>query len=187
MTIVRRIARPMLAARFVVDGIDQLRHPGRRARAAEPLLSRVPERAGIPRDAELLMRANGAVAVTAGTLLALGRLPRVAAAALALTLVPAALTEHAFWTVDDEEERRRQQDEFLQDVGLMGGLLLAAVDTAGRPGLAYRAHLAGESLDRARRGTARAARTTRREARHAARTARREARLTAARAQHALG
>ncbi|MGL5862881.1 MAG: DoxX family membrane protein, partial [Phycicoccus sp.] len=84
MTIVRRIARPMLAARFVVDGIDQLRHPSRRARAAEPVVARVPERVGIPRDADLLVRANGAAAVTAGTLLAVGRLPRLAAAVLAL-------------------------------------------------------------------------------------------------------
>lgn len=180
MPLVRRIARPMLAAMFVVDGVDQLRHPGGRAEAAAPLLARVPATVGVPRDAELLVRANGAVMVAAGTMLALGCLPRVAAAALALTLVPTALTEHAFWATEDPQEKARLRGEFLQDVGLMGGLLLAAVDTEGRPGLAYRAHLAGEAVGRA-------ARTTRREARHAARTAAREARLKAAQAHHALG
>ena len=70
--------------------------------------------------------------------------------------------------------------QFLKNLGLLGGLLLAAVDTEGRPGLAYRAHLAS---DRAHR----AVRTTRREARHATRAATREAKLKAVQAQHALG
>ena len=34
MSIVRRLARPMLAAIFVVQGLDALRHPRRRWRPA---------------------------------------------------------------------------------------------------------------------------------------------------------
>ena len=75
--------------------------------------------------------------------------------------------------------RERQKVQFLKNLGLLGGLLLAAVDTEGKPGLAYRAHLASDSAHRA-------VRTTRREARHAARAAARETKLKAVQAQHAL-
>ena len=89
------------------------------------------------------------------------------------------LLAHAFWKEQDPEVRERQKVQFLKNLGLLGGLLLAAVDTEGKPGLAYRAHLASDSAHRA-------VRTTRREARHAARAAARETKLKAVQAQHAL-
>ena len=179
MTLVRRVARPMLAAMFVVGGLDQLKHPGRRAEAARPLVEKVAPTLGLPDDPELLVRANGVAMVTAGSLLALGRLPRIASGVLAATMVPTTLAEHAFWNEKDPEVRAQQKVQFLKNLSLLGGLLLAAVDTQGKPGLAYRAHLVGESAHRA-------ARTTRREARHAAHAAAREAKLKAVQAQHAL-
>jgi uncharacterized membrane protein YphA (DoxX/SURF4 family) len=170
----------MLAAIFIAGGLDALRHPGRRARRAQPLVDRAAEPLGLPQDPELLVRANGALMIGAGALLATGHFPRVAAAALAGTLVPATVVEYPFWDADDPQERREQQIQVLKNVGLLGGLLLAAVDTEGRPGLAYRARMAGHSISRT-------ARTTRREARMAARLAAKEARLRAADATHALG
>ena len=41
MTLVRRVARPMLAAMFVVGGLDQLKHPGRKVDTARPLVEKV--------------------------------------------------------------------------------------------------------------------------------------------------
>jgi hypothetical protein len=61
----------------------------------------------------------------------------------------------------------------------MGGLLLASVDTEGKPGLAYRAGLASNSAKRA-------AKRAKREAKHATRAARREAKLAATQAHDAL-
>lgn len=179
MTLVRRVARPMLAAMFVVGGLDQLKHPGRKSETARPLVEKLAPRVGLPDDTELLVRANGVAMVGAGTLLALGRLPRLSSAVLAATLVPTTLAAHAYWEKQDPAEREKQKVQFLKNLGLLGGLLLAAVDTEGKPGLAYRAKLVNQSAHRA-------ARTTRREARHAAHTAAREARLKAARAQHAV-
>jgi uncharacterized membrane protein YphA (DoxX/SURF4 family) len=179
MTVVRRVARPMLAAMFVVGGLDQLKHPGRKADTAASLVERVGPAVGLPDDPELLVRANGAAMVGAGSLLAVGRLPRIASTVLAATVVPTTLAAHAFWQEQDPQVRAAQKVQFLKNLGLLGGLLLAAVDTEGRPGLAYRAKLVNESAHRA-------ARTTRREARHAARAAAREARLKAVQAQHAL-
>ena len=180
MTLVRRVARPMLAAMFVVGGLDQLKHPGRKADTARPLVEKLAPAVGLPDDTELLVRANGIAMVTAGSLLALGRLPRLASGVLAATVLPTTLAAHPFWSEKDPEVRAQQRVQFLKNLGLLGGLLLAAVDTEGKPGLAYRAHMVSDSAHRA-------ARTTRREARHAARAAAREAKLKAVQAQHALG
>ena len=179
MSLVRRVARPLLASMFVVGGVDQLRHPSGKTEVADPVVSTVAPLVGLPEDTELLVRANGVVMVLAGSMLALGRFPRLAAGALAVSLVPTTLAAHQYWREDDPDARAQQRVHFLKNLGLLGGLALAAVDTEGRPGLAYRAHLASESVQRA-------ARTTRREARHAGRTAKRETRLKAAQAQHAL-
>jgi putative oxidoreductase len=179
MTLVRRFARPLLASTFVVAGLDHLRHPGATSPMAAPLVDRVAAPLGLPEDPELLVRANGAAMVGAGGLLAIGRLPRLSAAVLASTLVPTTYVGHQFWAEKDPVTRKQQRTQFLKNLSLLGGLLIAAVDTEGRPGLAYRAHLARE-------GAGRTARRTRREARHAVKAARREARLAASQAHDAL-
>ncbi len=180
MTLVRRIARPMLAAMFVVGGLDQLKHPSRKTETAAPLVEKMAPVLGLPDDTELLVRANGAAMVGAGSLLALGRLPRIASAVLAATLVPTTIAAHSFWQEQDPQVRAQQKVQFMKNLGLLGGLLLAAVDTEGRPGLAYRAHMVGDTAQRT-------ARQTRREARHLAHSAAREAKLKAVQAQHAIG
>ena len=103
-----------------------------------------------------------------------------ASAALAATLVPTTIAAHSYWQEQDPEVRARQRTQFLKNLGLLGGLLLAAVDTEGKPGLAYRAHLVNESAHRT-------ARQTRRVARHLAHSAAREAKLKAAQAHNAIG
>jgi putative oxidoreductase len=179
MTLVRRVARPMLAAMFVVGGLDQLKHPGTKADTARPLVEKLAPAIGLPDDTELLVRANGAAMVGAGALLALGRLPRLASTVLAATLVPTTVAAHAFWNEQDPKVRAQQKVQFFKNVSLLGGLLIAAVDTAGKPGLAYRAHMVNDSAHRT-------VRQTRREARHLAHAAAREAKLKAVQAQHAI-
>ena len=178
MTLVRRVARPMLAAIFVAQGLEQLRHPAALREKVAPFAQKVAP-LGLPDDPELLVRANGATMVGGGALLATGRLPRVAALALAGSMAPTTYVGHPFWAVKDKDARRTQRIQFLKNVGLIGGLLLAAVDTEGRPGLAYRAGLASDS---ARRSAKRA----KLEAKHAAHAARREAKLAASQAHDAL-
>ena len=67
------------------SGLDQFKHPAVTAKAATPLLETVGPRLGLPDDPELLIRANGMAMVGAGSLLALGHLPRLASAVLAAT------------------------------------------------------------------------------------------------------
>ena len=121
MTLVRRVARPMLAAMFVVGGLDQLKHPARKAETARPLVEKFAPTVGLPDDAELLVRANGVAMVTAGSLLALGRLPRIASAVLAATMVPTTVAGHAFWNEKDPEVRSKQQTQFLKNDAMPNG------------------------------------------------------------------
>jgi putative oxidoreductase len=178
MTLVRRVARPMLAAIFVVQGLEQLRHPSAVSSKVAPLAEQLAP-LGLPNDPELLVRANGATMVGGGALLATGRVPRLASLALLGSLVPTTYVGHQFWAETDPAMKRTQRVGFLKNLGLIGGLMLAAVDTEGKPGLAYRVGMAGHAAKRT-------AKTTRREARHAAHAARREAKLAASHAHDAL-
>lgn len=181
MSLVRLVARPMLASVFVVQGIAKVRAPDKLAERAKPVTDRltplIQERAPqLPSDARSLIRISGAVDLGAGLMLATGKAPRLASLVLAASLVPATAT-HEFWNVQDPEERAAERTRFLKDVALAGGLLLAGVDTEGRPGLRWRAGHAAE-------GARKAARARRREARHAARAARAETTRRVANALH---
>ena len=64
----------------------------------------------------VLVRANGVIQVTAGTLLALGKLPRLAALVPAGSLVPTTYAGHQFWNEVDDEDRAKQQIQFLKNL-----------------------------------------------------------------------
>ncbi|GHB51326.1 hypothetical protein GCM10010347_21370 [Streptomyces cirratus] len=139
MAVLRKLARPLLAAPFIAGGLRTLRRPEAVAELAQPVVRAVGERIpALAGDPLTLVRANSAVQAGAGLLFATGRAPRLAALALAATLVPTAFTGHAFWTVEDPEERARRRAHFLTDLSALGGLLIAAADTHGKPSLAYR-------------------------------------------------
>jgi uncharacterized membrane protein YphA (DoxX/SURF4 family) len=171
MTIVRRLARPMLAVSFVREGLDAVLHPAKRVDQARPLVQAVAAPLGLPQDPELFIRANGAVMMGAGALFALGRMPRLTGLALAATVAPGVyLHVMSLRTEKDGERRKTELDDMLRDLGRLGGALLAAVDTQGRPGLAWRSRHAAEHLGASAQRTTRAAR---REAKRAAKDAKR--------------
>jgi uncharacterized membrane protein YphA (DoxX/SURF4 family) len=130
----------MLASIFIVQGYDALSQPERVSPLADPvvqpLAGRVPL---VPGETGQAVQVNGAIQVVAGSLLALGWLPRLSALALAATLVPTTLAGHRFWETDDKQERARQRNHFMKNMAMMGGLLIAAADTGGKPSLAWRA------------------------------------------------
>ncbi|MDO5699302.1 MAG: DoxX family protein [Dermatophilus congolensis] len=160
MAIVRRLARPMLAAIFVTGGLEALRHPGGRVEKAAPLVGQLAEATGMPDDPELAVRTNGALMFIGGAMLATNRFPRLTSALLASSLIPTTYVGHDFWNkTGDAVVPDRVQ--FFKNLGLLGGLILAAVDTEGKPGLTWRAQ-------------------------NATKVAKREARLAAAEARLAL-
>jgi uncharacterized membrane protein YphA (DoxX/SURF4 family) len=173
MTLVRLIARPMLASMFVVGGIDSVLKPEGKIPKAGKVTEQVPtiaERIApglpVPTDPATLIRVNGAVQVLAGLALATGRAPRTFSLVLAATLVPTTYAGHAFWEEKDKAAMKAQRIQFFKNISMMGGLLLAGVDTEGKPGVAWRARHAAHDV--------------RRETRHLARQARSEARLAKA-------
>lgn len=138
MTLVRRLARPLLASVFITSGIEALTRPGDRMEKAEQFGEKVAEPLGLPNDPELLVRINGAVMIGAGAMLGSGRMPRVASTALAASLAPTVVLGHPFWEESDPEVKRAEKKQFFKNLGLLGGVLLASVDTAGQPGLRWR-------------------------------------------------
>ena len=169
MSLVRRVARPMIASIFLIQGLDAFRHPAPLAKRSSPLLDKAIPALGLPNDKELLVRANGVTQMVGGVMLATGFLPRLGALAIASSLVPTTLAGHPFWKEEEPQQRKTQRIQFLKNMAMMGGVLLAAVDTAGKPGLAWRAQ---NIANRSQRGAKRAVKTTAREAKIAKQSAR---------------
>ncbi|BDT98089.1 DoxX family protein [Nocardia sputorum] len=142
--LLRRLARPLLATAFVVDGVDTLRRPDERVKAANALLERghrqLPEEIAtkLPSNPTTVVQVNALAQVSGGVLLALGKAPRLAALVLAATVVPAAVTEQDFWNEQDPARKSAKRNAFLKDLGLLGGLMIAAADTEGKPSLGWR-------------------------------------------------
>lgn len=147
MSIVRRLARPLLSAAFITGGVDKIRHPHERAETLAPVLHKAGDLAGdsVPSvDPSLVVRAAGGAQIGAGLMLAAGVLPRFSSTVLVATsTIDAAGTP--FWKIRDKAERKQAISRLVTNLSLLGGALLASVDTAGKPGLAWRAQHAGES------------------------------------------
>jgi putative oxidoreductase len=138
--LVRRIARPLLASTFIFGGVDALRNPASKAPAADKL--DIASKPGMDllniTSTEQAVRVNAAAQVAGGSLLALGKFPRLAALILAGSIVPTTLAGHRFWEEDDSTMKKGQQLHFLKNASMLGGLLLASVDTAGKESLAHK-------------------------------------------------
>ncbi|HXO82738.1 MAG TPA: DoxX family membrane protein [Mycobacterium sp.] len=149
--LIRRIARPLLSAVFIGQGIETLRNPKvtlDAAQTAVTALQTLPDPVGskIPSDPETAARINAAVQVGGGLLLATGRLPRIASAALAFTVIPGSLGGHLFWNEHDPELKAQKRRDLLTDLSLLGGLIIASADTAGKPSLGWRGRRAASRL-----------------------------------------
>jgi len=136
MSLVRTLARPMLASMFVMGGVEEVSNAAALAPAAKsvtdrvvPLIeSRMPSSVPLPSDAAGWVRVNGAIKVGAGLMLATGRFPRLAALVLAGTLAPTTLAGHPYWQEQDPEAKTKQRQQFFKNISMTGGLIIAAVD-----------------------------------------------------------
>jgi uncharacterized membrane protein YphA (DoxX/SURF4 family) len=184
MQIIRTIARPLVAAPFMVTGLETLRNPGPRAEKVAPTLKPLADRVSwLPsKDPETLVRMQGAIGLGAGALLALGKFERLATLLLAAEVVPSLLTEHQFWKEDDPDRRGAERALMLKNAGLFGALLYAgAAPSRHRPLKAAKTGLREARLQaavaRAEAGR-RAERARRKAAKRAAQTQRKAVRLT---------
>jgi uncharacterized membrane protein YphA (DoxX/SURF4 family) len=130
---------------FVAGGYDHLKDPGVRVDAVRA--------AGLS-EPEKLVQGVGVAMLGGGLALATGRLPRLASLVLVGALVPTTYVGHAFWKETDPTTMQMQRANFLKNVSMLGGLLLAAADTGGRESVP---HAVGRVSRRAKKRAAKAA------------------------------
>jgi uncharacterized membrane protein YphA (DoxX/SURF4 family) len=150
MSLVRLAARPLLATSFVATGFDRLRHAEETAVSLRPLVQQtqsvLPAAGALVGQEKTIARVIGAAQVGAGVLLGMGRFSRLAAALLAGTTAVNTLVEYRTADSATPEARRVRRNRLLKNLSLIGAVMLAAVDTAGRPGLVWRAeHFAADA------------------------------------------
>jgi uncharacterized membrane protein YphA (DoxX/SURF4 family) len=156
MSLLRAASRTLLASYFVASGVKAVREPEALVPVAEPLTDRLvptvkqyaPQAVVdyVPADPKTLVRINGAAQIVGGVALATGVGRRLGALILAATLIPSTLAKYPFWTRQIEDERASDRNQFLKNASLLGGVLLAAQDTEGKPSLAWRAQKGTQSL-----------------------------------------
>lgn len=170
MAITRRLARPLLGSVFFVGSYHVLKDPASVKERTRAITDRVipaltSRGIPVPSDPVVLARIGAGTQLAAATALTLGRAPRLSAGVLAASLAPATLVGHPFWSETDPEARRGHLLQAAKNASIVGGLVIAAFDNEGRPGVVWR--------------TRRVAKDARREARHMAKQARLEARIAA--------
>ena len=195
MSLLRFAGRTMLASFFVVQGAKAVMNPEPLvedadpfAKAFVPLAQKVAPAsvAGyLPEDTKTLVRITGAAQVVGGLMLATGIGRRLGAGVLGLSLIPHVIASRPTKN-STAEEREIAKSHLLRNVALLGGTILASLDTQGRPSLAWladdrRQRLAGDAERTAKHLTGSAKRTGRGVAKRAHKAAERAAKD----AQHA--
>ncbi|MFC5752573.1 DoxX family protein [Actinomadura rugatobispora] len=184
------LARPLVAAPYIMTGLETLRDPGPRAEQVAPAVKPIADRLEwLPtKDPETLVRVQGALSLGTGVLLLTGRFHRATTLLLACQLVPALATEHRYWTEDDPERRASERSHLLKSASLFGALLMAATEPRRSPRTAELRRAAHDARVQAaaetkalRRETAAEIRNARREAARQVRDARRRGALRRAR------
>lgn len=155
MTIVRFVARPLLASSFIASGVDRLKNSANTAEQLRPVLERagktVPSAKPVTSNAEMVAKVVSGTQIGAGVLLGIGKLSRFAATLLVASSALNAVVEYRSADGSSKEAKAQRRNQLLKNVSLIGAVLLAAVDTNGKPGLAWRAeHFASDTRKNAK-------------------------------------
>ncbi|MDQ0768617.1 putative membrane protein YphA (DoxX/SURF4 family) [Pseudarthrobacter defluvii] len=161
MPFIRTLARPMLASSFVLAGLDKLKNSDDTAQQLSPLLRKAASSLPFQASEKTLARVIGGTQVGAGVLFGLGKFSRLSAGLLTAISLLNTFVEWRSADISSKEGRENRRNQLLKNLSLGGGALLASVDTAGKPGLAWRAeHLAADARRNASDLAADARRTT---------------------------
>ena len=129
MTLLRSVARPLLASMFFYGGVNSILNAKTMAPKAQPVADLLHQMApDVDVSPANLVRANGALHVAAATAVATGHVPRISSFILAGSLVPTTAMGHQFWNESDPVARQNQRIHFLKNLSMMGGLLMATLD-----------------------------------------------------------
>ncbi|WP_067490314.1 DoxX family protein [Actinomadura hibisca] len=129
------LARPFVAAPYIMTGLETLRDPRQRAEQVAPTVKPIADRLDwLPtKDPESLVRIQGAVSLGTGVLLLTGRFRRLTTLLMAAQIVPTLATEHRYWTEDDPERRASERSHLLKNAGLFGALVMVAAEPRKAP------------------------------------------------------
>jgi uncharacterized membrane protein YphA (DoxX/SURF4 family) len=163
MAISRLVARPLLGSIFFVGGYNAVKNPQAHAEPARAVTDKIVPKlqqqgVPLPSDPATLARINGATQIAAAAALALGKAPRLSAGVLAVSLVPTTVAGHPFWAETESGAKTGQKIQFAKNLSILGGQLVAAMDTAGKPGVVWRARHAAKDARRQAKALAKEAR-----------------------------
>ncbi|GAA2122189.1 DoxX family protein [Actinomadura napierensis] len=131
---IETLARPLVAAPFIMTGLEAVRDPRPRAEQVGPSVKPIADRIDwMPKDPETLVRIEGAISIGTGALLVMGRFRRLTTLLLAAQMVPTLATEHRYWTEDDPERRAGERSHLLKNAALFGALLMSATQPRRQP------------------------------------------------------
>ncbi len=122
----RSLARPLLASWFVYGGVRDALEPQARTAAAEPIVGPLLKDAGVEVPVETLVRVHSAATAATAAVLAISKTPRTAGVALTGLAAVTVATGAPFWRLPEGEERDAALDQFLKNLSLLGGAMLAA-------------------------------------------------------------
>lgn len=137
----RVATRAMLASYFVVNGVKALKEPEAYVEETQQFTdtvvpiakNQVPQ---LPESATTWAMIRGGLQVAGGLAFVSGKGRRLGACLLSASLVPSLLASSPLGT--DTEDSSVRNDDFLKNLALLGGTLIAAGDLQGRPGVGYR-------------------------------------------------
>ena len=119
MSLVKTLGHTLLGYMFITGGYGAFSEPGGRVAKVD--------QAGIPaaRQAVIL---NGGTMVVAGTALAVGFLPKLAALLLIGSLIPTTFVGHPFWQETNPQARANHKIHFTKNLAMIGGLLVVLLE-----------------------------------------------------------
>ncbi|MCJ8504471.1 DoxX family membrane protein [Kocuria flava] len=156
MSIVRRIARPLLATGYVANGVESFRNSSSAAQHLAPVVTAAgkafPQAGPALGNPAMVAQGLAAAQVGAAVLFALGRLPRLSAGVLVTTTALNAYADYRAAEAGTPEQKAARRSTAFKNSSLVGAVMLAAVDTEGSPSLLWRAeHLAEDVRKNARK------------------------------------
>jgi putative oxidoreductase len=119
-TVPLMLGRAIFGGFFLYNGINHFLHKQNMAGYAEAK--------GIP-AADVAVQASGAMMVLGGLSLLTGYKPKIGAGLIAAFLAGVTPSMHTFWTEENPQQRQNEMINFMKNVALLGGAMLAA----GRP------------------------------------------------------
>ncbi len=114
------VGRAIFGGYFLYNGINHF--------LQKDQLSGYASSKGVP-SANIAVQASGAMMIVGGLSLLAGYKPKFGSAAIAAFLAGVTPSMHRFWSEQNPQERQAEMINFMKNVALLGGAMLAA----GRP------------------------------------------------------